>query len=262
LLLKTQDLSLDLALSGDAADELLAGSTAAVALPDGSIRVSFADYDMTVTFDPSTHLIRRVVLDKSQAISQRGANVKQALVTIDYTTCAPDAAVTAKKLAFTPPPTADLQPGPPLAALDLPGKPMPPLTFQKLDGTTVSVADLHGSVYVLDFWATWCGDCMVALPEIDALYQHKKSEGLKVFAVNEQEETATVRTFVAHKNFSMPVLLDSDGKAGEALAAEELPETIVVGKDGVIRNVFLGMGNQAAIATAVATALVESPPGK
>jgi len=93
------------------------------------------------------------------------------------------------------------------------------------------------------------------LPGIDALYQGRKADGLKVFAVNQQETEDTIKPFVAQLHLSMPVLLDTDGKVNAAYGADAIPETVVVGRNGVVRNVFIGAGNDQDIASAVDEAL-------
>ena len=48
--------------------------------------------------------------------------------------------------------------------------------------------------------------------------------------------------FIKSKNLTLPVLLDSDSKVGQSYKANAIPETVVIGKDGTIRKVFVGAG--------------------
>jgi hypothetical protein len=58
----------------------------------------------------------------------------------------------------------------------------------------------------------------------------------------------------------VPVLLDPEMKAGRAFGANGIPETVVVGKNGVIRNVFVGSGNEENISAAVEAAMGGNGP--
>ena len=42
----------------------------------------------------------------------------------------------------------------------------PNLEFKDRSGTTRKVADLRGSIVVLNFWATWCGPCLEEMPSL------------------------------------------------------------------------------------------------
>jgi methionine-S-sulfoxide reductase len=139
------------------------------------------------------------------------------------------------------------------------GKPAPDVTLTGTDGTAVKISDLKGHVVVLDFWATWCPACVQSLPQLNQLWEDTRSQGVKVFAVNVGQAKDDITKFVTSNRFTFPVLMDSDGAAAQAYGAEAIPQTVVIGKDGKVRKVFVGIGqeNERAIRAAVEAALSE-----
>jgi peroxiredoxin len=203
--------------------------------------------------------LRQVSFDLREPMAAKGAaDVKLAEVSIDYAAASPATqpakqpgpADAARQFAWTPPANAVLASAAtaPTASDDasaaqaLVGKAAPDLSLPDLDDKTVKLASLHGSVVVLDFWATWCGPCVESLPNLDALYKEQSPHGLKAFAVDQQEDKDHVKAFVQKKGWSLPVLLDADGSVGQKYSADSIPETVIVGKDGVVKNVFVGVG--------------------
>jgi thiol-disulfide isomerase/thioredoxin len=250
--IRNQNYSLGLALSGDAAAELSADATAISRATDMKIDggsypvllVVHPKYDVTLAIDPTTHYLRREICDLTKEAKAQGAGeVKSALLTMDYSNT-PAQGVDSRQFAWTPPPGAmeiDASPG----ASNLEGQPAPPFALSELDGKIINNRQLRGSVYVLDFWASWCGPCCASLPRMDAIYQDVKASGVKFFAVNEEEDKEVVQKFVADSKLGIPVLLDSDGKVGAVYdTAGEIPFTVVVGKDGKVRKAGFFGGNE------------------
>ncbi|MGD0390871.1 MAG: redoxin domain-containing protein, partial [Tepidisphaeraceae bacterium] len=217
-LLRNQDLSLALALAGDASGELSQNASSILSVDDvkidgrpfPAIVLVCPRYDMTLVVDPQTHLLRRAVADLAKNARLQGAqNVKSALLTMDYLNT-PAVGAEAGRFAWSPPPGAQ-----PLTAdasgSALEGKPAPAFSLPGLDGKDVSAPSLKGSVYVLDFWATWCGPCVASLPHLDAIYKDFKPRGVKFFAIDVNEDKNTIQKFVNDSKLAIPVLLDSDG---------------------------------------------------
>src|SRR5262245_61380990 len=50
------------------------------------------------------------------------------------------------------------------------GKPAPALEVTTLDGQRLSLASLRGSVVAVNFWATWCGPCLLEMPGFQKVY--------------------------------------------------------------------------------------------
>ena len=257
-LLMDQDPSLALALSANASDLLTANASdvslgeeqkvAGISYP--SLKVVQEDEDETLLIDPKTNLVHSVQHDLTRSMKRQGVpNVKVALVTVDYTQAPGDAPPKSVSFDWTPP--ADAKPfapapqqadaGAPPAAAQLEGKPAPAFTLNLLDGKSVSLSDLKGSVVVLDFWATWCGPCREGLPHIDKIAKDRATDGVKVFAIDLQEDAAQVKPFVQQMNLTLPVLLDSDGATAQKYKAEAIPETVIIDKNGAVQKVIVGL---------------------
>ena len=141
----------------------------------------------------------------------------------------------------------------PAAALE--GKAAPDFKLAGADGKHVSLADLKGSVVILDFWATWCGPCRESLPHLNDIYNDKKDAGLKAYAVNLREGKEKVDKFAEQSKLTIPVLFDTDGKVAEKFNVEGIPQTVVIGKDGKVKKVVVGSGTHEKVRQAVEEAM-------
>ena len=123
------------------------------------------------------------------------------------------------------------------------GDAAPDFALKDLAGTEVSLASLKGKVIVLDFWATWCGPCKAAMPVIQKLHDEYASKGVAVLGVNTWEQNQkAVRDYIASKKYTYPCLLDGD-KLAEAYGVPGIPTLVVIGKDGKVALVEVGLSD-------------------
>ena len=120
------------------------------------------------------------------------------------------------------------------------GQKAPTFTAPMLDDSSFELAQhLDKSVIILDFWATWCGPCVRALPIITEVAAGYKDQGVEFFAVNLGDEPAAVQAFLDEHKLSVPVVLDRDNRIGELYKADAIPQTVIIGKDGVVQVVHV-----------------------
>ena len=118
-----------------------------------------------------------------------------------------------------------------------------PFTLPSLQGQSVSLADQKGDIILINFWATWCKDCVQEMPEFEKLYQKYHGKGLSIFAISiDQKGKTAVEAFLKKENLKLtkPIRLHPDGHVPRAYQLRWLPVTIVVGRDGRIIKTVLG----------------------
>lgn len=94
--------------------------------------------------------------------------------------------------------------GPAAAAKVKVGSPAPEISLTTLSGQTLTSADLKGKVVLLDFWATWCKPCVMAVPELKALNEEMKGEPFVMISLSADQKKATLEKFVEKNGMTWP----------------------------------------------------------
>ena len=106
-----------------------------------------------------------------------------------------------------------------------------------LDGKDVKLSDYvgKGEYVLIDFWASWCGPCMAAMPELRETYLKYSKKGLKVIGVNvwERQEGAGEKC-VKDKDMIWDIMLVKDNSATDAYGVQGIPTAVIFGPDGKI----------------------------
>jgi thiol-disulfide isomerase/thioredoxin len=123
-----------------------------------------------------------------------------------------------------------------------------PLAFQVKHypgGEAYDIASDRGSVVLLDVWATWCEPCRDALPTYEALSQEYGKRGLKVYALNVDEDPRAIPPFVQETKVAVPILLDANAQVAERMLKVRLmPTTFLIDRAGVVRHVHEGFAEE------------------
>lgn len=122
------------------------------------------------------------------------------------------------------------------------GKKAEDFTMKMLDGSTFKLSEQRGKVIVLDFWATWCGPCVRALPDMIRATDRFDPDKVVFIAVNQLEEPELIKLFVKRREMDMKVGLDN-GDIGDMFEVTSIPQTVIIDRDGTIA--FLKVGSEA-----------------
>ena len=98
-------------------------------------------------------------------------------------------------------------------------------------------------IVILDFWATWCGPCHAAMPKLAKVAKQYKGKGVVLYGINIEEDEETIKEFLKQQEFDIRVLRDADGTASTSYQIEGIPQMVLIGKDGVVHSVHLGMAS-------------------
>jgi len=120
------------------------------------------------------------------------------------------------------------------------GSKAPDFKATTVDGVpaTKTIADYNGDVVLLNIWATWCLPCRTEMPSIQSLHDRFAARGLKVVAVSvDNPGTADeIRKFRDQYGLTFEILHDASGAIKRDYQTTGVPETFVIGRDGVIRK--------------------------
>ena len=109
--------------------------------------------------------------------------------------------------------------------------------FTALDGREVDFNQLRGRVVLIDYWASWCPDCLRALPSVSAAYRKYHDKGFEIVGISLDTDQEALAGFL--KKHAMPWPQEYDGKGWQTVYATKygvggIPEMWLVAPDGKV----------------------------
>ena len=141
---------------------------------------------------------------------------------------------------------------------------VPQLSLPELDGRTLRSEDLKDKIVVIDFWATWCENCVSEIPEFNKLEKEYSSRGVKVIGLAVQSGWASdIQKFAKQYNMRYTVLVGNDDTVSD-FGVISFPNTYVIGPGWKLYKKYSGVSETKAadIRRDIETLLKTSPEPK
>lgn len=110
----------------------------------------------------------------------------------------------------------------------------PKIEFTEWINNPKGTSVIRDKPIVLEFWSTWCGPCVAAIPHVNQLVE-KYRKDITFISVNSYEDKATVENFLLKKPMLSYVTLDENKKLKNAFNIQTIPVTIIIDKNRILR---------------------------
>ena len=137
------------------------------------------------------------------------------------------------------------------------GKPMPPLELSGWIGKEVTAADMKGKIVVVDYWATWCGPCIAAIPHNNQVSKHYADKGVILIGACGGRQEERMGEIAKTRKIEYPTAKVSE-ESTKAWAVRWWPTYAVVDRKGNLR----ALGIQPDHVEKVVEAILKEQPGE
>lgn len=120
------------------------------------------------------------------------------------------------------------------------GSPAPEFSVETFDGGTFTLSRYTGQVVVVNFWASWCKPCEQEAVELEQAYQMYRDKGVEFIGVNYVDTEPEALAYLDRFGITYPNGPDLRTRISQAYRIRGVPETFIVGADGLIAYVKIG----------------------
>lgn len=104
-----------------------------------------------------------------------------------------------------------------------------------LSGESFKLSEFRGGVVILDFWATWCGPCLIELPNVKRVFEAHREKGLQIISISLDRSVDRCREFVQKQGMDWYHVADGgfwQAELAVRFGIHSIPAMFVIGKDG------------------------------
>ena len=114
---------------------------------------------------------------------------------------------------------------------------------------------MRGQVVVLNFWASWCADCVVENKAMRSVFDRYRDQGVQFVGVSFEDQTGTARGFAKRMGMRWSLVGDPGTATAIRYGVTGVPETFVIDPDGRIVAKTIGPVTYSVLSEQIAHAL-------
>jgi len=136
------------------------------------------------------------------------------------------------------------------------GKAAPAFRLEELSGRgAMSLGAFHGQVVVLNFWASWCADCVAEHQALESVFGRFRDQGVAFVGVSFEDQASAAEGFARQMGMRWPLLGDPGSATAIDYGVTGVPETFVIAPDGRVVAKTIGPVSYPELSEQIARAL-------
>ena len=127
------------------------------------------------------------------------------------------------------------------------GKPAPDFSATTIEGSKVTLSKLRGQPVWVTFGATWCQECRVESPDIQAAYAKYRSQGMQILSIFIQNDRSDIVDYAKRAGLTFPKIDDSSDEIASSYRIVGIPSHFFVDRSGVLKAIEISALDPSAI---------------
>ena len=110
----------------------------------------------------------------------------------------------------------------------------PNFSLRDIKGDLYELSEHRGEIIVINFWATWCGPCLIELPHLDAIDKNYEDKGVDVvvISVDAARVMSKAKSYIKARKYGFTALFDTDTNVGSQYnPTKTLPFTLILDRE-------------------------------
>jgi len=114
------------------------------------------------------------------------------------------------------------------------GQMAPEVSLTAADGKKVELSSYRGKPLLVDFWATWCGPCLLSMPGLNRIYAEVKDKGLAVITIDRDSSPEDATAYLARHLYAWTNFHDTSNEVFKAFKGDAIPLAALIDAQGKI----------------------------